>query len=304
MVLAKCPSHAEGTMELPRRYLVAIDSYGMYEAALHQANWLAQRTQGSLSFVHAFPERPWLWGKRERMDEWTAGTEASRRQLQAELRQRAAQMPSSLGTPLPIDAEALLLRSGPSARVIDDVARELQAQCLFLGPHRRRQALHFENTLRAVLTQARCPVWIQPTPARPIQRILAAVDFSPSSQTALQWARALSEQLKAELAIAHVFEPPTLGATSMMPMPEPHAVVDELRQRTQQEFEQQYPGAERVFLLGNPAECLEEQSTQRDLLVLGSHGRSALGAAFLGSVTQALAQHAHCGVLVVPNQNI
>jgi nucleotide-binding universal stress UspA family protein len=89
-----------------------------------------------------------------------------------------------------------------------------------------------------------------------------------------------------------------------MPMPEPHLVVDELRKRTQAEFhaelKRQGLADEALFLEGDPAECIEEQAARFDLIVLGSHGRSALGAAFLGSVTQTLARAPATALLVVP----
>ena len=36
-----------------------------------------------------------------------------------------------------------------------------------------------------------------------------------------------------------------------------------------------------------------------DLIVLGSHGRKGLGRFFLGSVSEAVARHAHCSVQIV-----
>ena len=42
-----------------------------------------------------------------------------------------------------------------------------------------------------------------------------------------------------------------------------------------------------------------------DLIVLGSHGRTGLGRFFLGSVSEAVARHAHCSVQIVqiPSQH-
>ncbi len=55
-------------------------------------------------------------------------------------------------------------------------------------------------------------------------------------------------------------------------------------------------------LLGDPAEALVSLALRvgADALCLGSHGRSGLGAAVMGSVTQSVIAHAHCPVLVVP----
>jgi nucleotide-binding universal stress UspA family protein len=39
-----------------------------------------------------------------------------------------------------------------------------------------------------------------------------------------------------------------------------------------------------------------------DLIVMGTHGRSGLAHALLGSVAERVVQHAHCPVLIVPKR--
>lgn len=53
--------------------------------------------------------------------------------------------------------------------------------------------------------------------------------------------------------------------------------------------------------LGNPAEELLKKASEisPDLIVVGSHGRSAIGRFFLGSVSQEVAERANCSVHVV-----
>jgi nucleotide-binding universal stress UspA family protein len=202
------------------------------------------------------------------------------------------------------DLELLAVETGSPAKVISERTRCTGAELLFLGPHRHRRGLIFENTLRSMLSQARIPVWIQPQPARAIRSVLAPIDFSALSRASLAKAQALSRELGAKLTVAHVFEPPTLSATSSMGMPEPHLIIDELRDRTRKEFhaELQRLGIadEALLLEGDPVEAIEAVAPRFDLIVLGSHGRSALGAAFLGSVTQALARHPATALLVIP----
>jgi len=56
-----------------------------------------------------------------------------------------------------------------------------------------------------------------------------------------------------------------------------------------------------LVAVGNPAEELlrEAAEWQPDLIVAGSHGRSAIGRFFLGSVSKKLAEEANCSVRVV-----
>jgi nucleotide-binding universal stress UspA family protein len=61
-------------------------------------------------------------------------------------------------------------------------------------------------------------------------------------------------------------------------------------------------GAELRTMLGIPAEQLAELADDEgvDLIVVGSRGRGAFKAAFLGSVSNSLIGIARCSVLVVP----
>ncbi len=51
---------------------------------------------------------------------------------------------------------------------------------------------------------------------------------------------------------------------------------------------------------GHPAGVLEQRAAESALLVVGTHGRSALGSALLGSVSGHCVRHAPCPVAVVP----
>jgi nucleotide-binding universal stress UspA family protein len=63
-------------------------------------------------------------------------------------------------------------------------------------------------------------------------------------------------------------------------------------------------GAELTLLFaGATAERILEEAVRReaDWIVLGSHGRSALASAFLGSVSRGVLSGAQCPVVVVPS---
>jgi nucleotide-binding universal stress UspA family protein len=49
----------------------------------------------------------------------------------------------------------------------------------------------------------------------------------------------------------------------------------------------------------DPGEALVKESAEADLVVVGSHGRSGLSAALLGSVSRHVVDHATCPVVVV-----
>jgi nucleotide-binding universal stress UspA family protein len=60
------------------------------------------------------------------------------------------------------------------------------------------------------------------------------------------------------------------------------------------------PGVTRNVVAGDPAQVLIDRSAGAVLVVVGSHGTSTLIHSALGSVSNAVAQLAHCPVVVVP----
>jgi nucleotide-binding universal stress UspA family protein len=56
---------------------------------------------------------------------------------------------------------------------------------------------------------------------------------------------------------------------------------------------------EQKLVEGDPGDVLVAESESAELVVVGSHGRSGLKAALLGSVSRHVATHAACPVVVV-----
>ncbi len=67
-------------------------------------------------------------------------------------------------------------------------------------------------------------------------------------------------------------------------------------------IEEGLPDAELQTIIGSPAERLADlaEDERAELVVVGSRGRGAFKAAFLGSVSNSLVGVARCPVLVVP----
>ena len=143
------------------------------------------------------------------------------------------------------------------------------------------------------------------------ETIICGVDGSADSLQALRTAGALAERLSARLVVAHVAHPTihprvgTAGGLGRMPVAAPlaefereaaEAIIDSVA------LEAGVKDAERRALSGDPAESLADLSDEEDaaLIVVGSRGRGAFKAAFLGSVSNSLIGIARCPVLVVP----
>jgi nucleotide-binding universal stress UspA family protein len=137
------------------------------------------------------------------------------------------------------------------------------------------------------------------------ESIVCGVDGSPDSQAALRVAAQLSGQLGSRLVVAHVAQAahvagPVLARLSAAPAePDLDAAEEMLDELV---LEQGLTGADRRVVLGFPAESLADLADEEgaDLIVVGSRGRGAFKAAFLGSVSNDLIGIARCPVVVVP----
>jgi nucleotide-binding universal stress UspA family protein len=142
--------------------------------------------------------------------------------------------------------------------------------------------------------------------------IVCGVDGSPDSQATFQVAARLAKQLSLRLIAAHVAEPAYVPYAADAPfggLAGPYALKEEVQ--SQQEVAERLLAqvvvtasldAERRTAVGVPAERLAEIADEVDaeLIVVGSRGRGAFKAAFLGSVSYALVGVARCPVLIVP----
>jgi nucleotide-binding universal stress UspA family protein len=138
--------------------------------------------------------------------------------------------------------------------------------------------------------------------------ILCGVDGSDDARLALRAAARLSRELDLRLVVAHVVQtavatPPgglRFGAT-MTPHPRDELASGEaLLDRVL--AAEGLAGAERRVVYGFPPDSLADLADEEDaeLIVVGSRGRGAFKAAFLGSVSSDLIGVARAPVLVVP----
>ena len=143
--------------------------------------------------------------------------------------------------------------------------------------------------------------------------IVVGVDGSESSLAAFRWAaeEARVRDARVVAVSAWTFLPPApLAEPGMVPMPavdlpgqldaERAVAEEELETAVREAFPEGPPvEMETKLVEGDPADVLEAQAEQADLLVVGSRGRSGIAAALLGSVSRHVVDHAACPVVVV-----
>jgi nucleotide-binding universal stress UspA family protein len=143
--------------------------------------------------------------------------------------------------------------------------------------------------------------------------IICGVDGSADSQAAVRVASGLAERLGARLVLTHVVDHaaatsavgPMGGAAASRPLLIDN--LDDLEQGAEQlllevAHDAGLEGAERRVAFGFAAQRLADVADEEgaELIVVGSRGRGAFKAAFLGSVSTSLIGVARCPVLVVP----
>ena len=137
------------------------------------------------------------------------------------------------------------------------------------------------------------------------RNLCVAVDLSEPSREALDQAAELAGVLGADLTVVHVLAPPPSSATDLLVAPggaegEAREVEEALEAwRAVAEARAGRPVRARL-LVGAPAKELVRLAREEgcDLVVVGTHGRTGLRRAVLGSVAAAVVREAPCAVLV------
>jgi nucleotide-binding universal stress UspA family protein len=143
--------------------------------------------------------------------------------------------------------------------------------------------------------------------------IVVGVDGSDASQAALRWAADEARLRFSPLVAVHAWSfipAQPIGDPGMLAMPagdlagqlgaENEAAQSVLRDAVTEALGEG-PGLdlEQRLVEGDAADALVAASESAELLVVGSHGRSGLKAALLGSVSRHVVAHAACPVVVV-----
>jgi nucleotide-binding universal stress UspA family protein len=134
--------------------------------------------------------------------------------------------------------------------------------------------------------------------------VVLATDLSPTSEAATTAALDLASSVGARLLAVSVVDPGSLR----MPGGRYMARVDQVRAERER-FAQELVtrgrsmGVTVDFLVweGDPGEAIIDaaQAEGADMIVVGSHGRGAVGRFLIGSVSDHVVRHASCPVLVV-----
>lgn len=144
-------------------------------------------------------------------------------------------------------------------------------------------------------------------------RILLAVDDTPCSLKAIEYAKDLVREFNSSIALVTVVPPTSPAAYGADPLlgqqpiivPEVSEIQQDAAQRYLESIGNEFEGANEVFLfnkIGNIRDEILQTSTEwtADLIIMGSNGKTGFEHFISGSVSESVIRKASCPVLVIP----
>ncbi|HEX4396067.1 MAG TPA: universal stress protein [Trebonia sp.] len=141
--------------------------------------------------------------------------------------------------------------------------------------------------------------------------ILVGLDGSNYSERALEWAAKEAALRNAPLRVLAVHAVPVGFSGHAAPYPEDNPLIastkvsaQELTDKVLAGIGSGRPDGVTVDAVGGiPADVLLQASEDADMIVLGARGGGGFARLRLGSVSDQVAHHAHCPVVIIPHRD-
>lgn len=134
------------------------------------------------------------------------------------------------------------------------------------------------------------------------KKILVPIDFSKTSQKALNQAVALAKQSKATLVLIHVVTFSVAASVEQFSVIDWYqSLIKDAKKNLEKLKKSLSLSVETVVETGVPFDviCKIAKKKKADLIVITTHGYSGLKHAILGSTAERVIRHANCPVLVI-----
>ncbi|WP_346106210.1 universal stress protein [Nonomuraea maheshkhaliensis] len=275
--------------------IAGVDGSAPSDAAVEWAADDALRAGAELRIVHVVDRRPYDITRFPVSDQEDHLRKAAGKVLEAAEAIARVRQPT-------VEVSTRSIEGVPSA-----VLREQEASELVIG---NRGVGGFVGALLGSVTmevaaQAGCPVVVVRAEQREKRgEIGVGVDDSDTCEPALGYAFEQARQRGATLRLIHAWQVPVhaFAPEVSYDLGEVRAAQREVVRKRIAAWRARYPEVNLAEDVQNahPVDALT--STTCDLIVVGSHGRGALGSLFLGSVSRGVLHHARCPVAVVRSQ--
>lgn len=216
------------------------------------------------------------------------------------LERAAAMLPEDIPKP------RRLCEFGKPARFLLDTASSVSADLIVVGTHdhSRVAELALTSVSHRVLLHASQPTLLVKGQAKPIRRVLVAIEGRTDGKKISDWL--IRYPFRSAVDAMVLTAVPVLPVLEASPAAAFAVLSDEVLRQAEaqaQAFAEGFP-AERFttssrVTKGDPVPVISKASKDFDLVVVGSHGREGLDRFLLGSVSHAIVHHVACPVLVV-----
>lgn len=218
------------------------------------------------------------------------------------------QLLTRAATMIPPDVKSVrkINEIGSPAQVVLDAAHTVAADLVVVGARGRSRVAEtiLGSVSHRVLSHGSRPTLIVKGPARPIDRVLVAVEGHDDADRIIEWLTRHEFATPVELCVFNSVVPigldspyDALGAKVRWEGAERYA-EEFVKSTAAKLLNSRYTVSTKVAI-GNPAEMVEEQAKAMDLVVVASHGRKGIDRFLLGSVSHAIVHHVTCPVLVI-----
>lgn len=288
------PSWMKGS---PQSILLATDLSARSDRALDRAVLLAKQWGSHLTVLHVLDDQHSPLDLGEPAPSWRRPPDPSRA-----VRKSITSELSAIS-----DAASVLIEEGPVVETIMRVANSEASDLIVIGVARSAllDELMLGRTVDGLLRRSSMPVLVVKNRARRRYRhIVVATDFSESSRHALVAAmRIFPDQA---LTIFHAYDTPMSG-----PMSDATSYRREYRKIAEQDLSVFLSETEKLYSAGQHPRVLIEYGApnnllhdyvadkEADLVVVGTHGGSAIFDIFIGSMAKRILNGVPCDVLVV-----
>ncbi|MCB1214855.1 MAG: universal stress protein [Deltaproteobacteria bacterium] len=286
----------------PQQILCPVDFDETSWKALKKASLLASTWQASLLAFHVVQEFPYEGASVpgdlvSLMGQWEKDALKALEEKVSSLVDPKVEASSKVTTGVPYEEILQCLKEEPADLVLLGPDRHGSLASLVLGRH-----------TETVVRNTRTPVWIEKSPEGASglpKKVAFLTDFSPASLDAASQALPWVELLGAKFSLVHILEPFVLPAFSLVDPKEYEKSLSELASQRMEDFQKQLNlknlDWEKLLLHNSLEKALKDLVEKKavDLIVLSTHGRTAMAKKKLGTTATQILRHLPCSALVL-----